>query len=502
MTTTEPEIERLGHFVVLGKLARGGMAEVMLGRQDGPATLAKPVAIKRILSQLASDAEFVRMFFVEARVAAQIHHPNVVAIYELGEDPRTQSYYLVMEYIDGCTLKRLVRQAHEGVDTLPLAIAVRTIADACLGLDHAHELKNQNGAPLQIVHRDISPENILVGFDGRGRVTDFGIARTNAATHHTRIGQLKGKISYMSPEQILGESVDRRTDVWALGVCLFWLASGQRPFSGSSEANTLSRIVRDPLPPLPAGVDPFLARTIARALEKQPDDRHPSARDLGAALEHWLTETGTTHEDVQRELERRFPAATDPERRRVSALLAAAPQRVTIVEMQAPEHVTVPEMQAPERITIPEMQAAQPATILEMSAPAAPPMPADPRTPIAPTAGADLRGASEEPRPETRSSPARPNLWAALLFAAMALTIAGLGAAILHLQAKSRTAPQEEIRGGSRAEPSAVPSVPAALAEPPEPSKPATQKPAASGSHRRRHAPTKIGDALIDPYGP
>jgi len=322
---------------VLGKLAKGGMAEVLLGRPDGPQTLVKPIVIKRILPALAVDEQFVRMFLAEARLAALISHPNVVAIHELGEDPKSHSYYMVMEFVDGFTLKKVLRQAHAAADPLPLELYVRIVADVCAGLDHAHGLKGRDGEPLNLVHRDLTLENILVGFDGRPKLTDFGIAKTAAADRLTKTGQIKGKPTYMSPEQVLGQPVDCRSDIWALGVGLYWLASGRRPFEGATEIDTYAQIVKDPLPPFDDQIDEHFADVVAGALQKRPEERYGSALELGEALENWLESSGKapTRLDVQRELERRFPAATDPDRLRVAGLLANEPAPVTLLNMTA-----------------------------------------------------------------------------------------------------------------------------------------------------------------------
>ncbi len=329
------EIERLGQYAVLGKLAKGGMAEVLLARPDGPESLVKPVIIKKLLPDLASDAQFVRMFLAEARLAALINHRNVVRIHELGEDPKSKSYYMVMEFVDGCTLKKLLRQAHAASDPLPLGFSARIIADVCGGLEHAHQLSGLKGEPLNLVHRDLTLENILVGFNGTPKLADFGIAKTTTADL-TKAGQIKGKPTYMAPEQVLGRPIDRRCDIWALGVGLYWLASGRRPFEGAGDVETFARIVKGPLPPLPDTVDPRLAKIVARALEKHPDDRYGSARELGEALDAWLaSEKSATIHVVQRELERRFPVATDPDRLRIAALLANEPAPVTLLNLKA-----------------------------------------------------------------------------------------------------------------------------------------------------------------------
>ncbi len=326
-----PARATLGRYTVLGKITSGGMAEVFLAQQEGPQGFEKTVVLKRILPHYAHDEEFIQMFLNEARLAALINHPNVVSIYELGED--AQSYFIAMEFIDGCSLRRLITRANQRGIGLDAAGAARIVAEACAGLDFAHELRDRAGRPLQIVHRDVSPENLLISFAGRVKVVDFGIAKAAHLESLTRTGQVRGKLSTMAPEQVLGKkTVDRRADVWALGATLYWLLAGQRPFHGQNDGEILNRILHEEPPPLrkrnPA-VSRDLERIVLRALEKDPDRRTATARTLQIELEDFMAESGlsVTSASLADELNVEFPEASDPERALKRGILTPSGRR-------------------------------------------------------------------------------------------------------------------------------------------------------------------------------
>jgi serine/threonine protein kinase len=228
-------------YELVAEIASGGMATVFLARLSGVGGFQRMVAIKRLHPHLAGDQEFVDMFLDEARLAAGIHHPNVVSILEVGASPR--GYYLVMEYIEGDTLARLLARAATSSQRVPEPIVIRVVLDMLAGLHAAHELKDEAGQPTSLVHRDVSPQNLLVGVDGVCRITDFGVARAATRLAGTRVGQLKGKIAYMAPEQALGQTdLDRRADVFAAGIVLWEVLAGRRLFKSENEAATLSRV--------------------------------------------------------------------------------------------------------------------------------------------------------------------------------------------------------------------------------------------------------------------
>ncbi len=239
------EGERLDRFELIAEIASGGMATVFLARLSGVAGFQRLVAIKRLHPHLAHEPEFVEMFLDEARLAARIHHPNVVPIQEVGESD--QGYYLVMDYVEGDTLARVLAKATKGQTRVPYAVTIRILLDVLAGLHAAHQMKDDHGMPLEIVHRDVSPQNILVGVDGVSRVVDFGVARAASRLSTTRSGQLKGKLAYMAPEQARGGVIDRRADLFSCGIVLWEALATKRLFKGDGEAETLNRVLYEPI---------------------------------------------------------------------------------------------------------------------------------------------------------------------------------------------------------------------------------------------------------------
>jgi serine/threonine-protein kinase len=279
--------QRIDRYELVGEIASGGMATVYLARLTGVGGFQRFVAIKRLHPHLAAEEEFVQMFLDEARLAAAIHHPNVVPILEVGASPL--GYYLVMEYIEGDTLARLLARAATAATQVPIAIGLRIVLDMLAGLHTAHELRDEHGEPTHLVHRDVSPQNVLVGTDGVGRITDFGVARAASRLSETRVGQLKGKIAYMAPEQAMGaEELDRRADVFSAGIVTWEVLAAKRLFKADNDAATLTRLISDVIPPLtevsPA-VGPALAAAVTKALERDPDKRFGSCAEFADALE-------------------------------------------------------------------------------------------------------------------------------------------------------------------------------------------------------------------------
>ena len=279
--------QRVDRYELVGEIASGGMATVYLARLTGVGGFQRFVAMKRLHPHLASENEFVEMFLDEARIAARIHHPNVVPILEVGAS--SVGYYLVMEYIEGDTLARLLARAATRSKRLPVGIALRIALDMLAGLHAAHELRDDAGEPVQLVHRDVSPQNVLVGVDGIARITDFGVARAASRLTATRVGQLKGKIAYMAPEQAAGEeSLDRRADVFAAGIVVWEELAAKRLFKAENEAATLSRVMSEPVPPLTTlvpGLSTELSNVVMRALDRNADQRFASCAQFADALE-------------------------------------------------------------------------------------------------------------------------------------------------------------------------------------------------------------------------
>ncbi len=275
----------VGRYELLHRIASGGMATVYLGRVRGIAGFERLLAIKCCHPHLRHDKDFAAMFLDEARLAARIHHPNVVGTLDVGED---DSLYLVMEYIEGDRLGELVRVAGESSTKIPVDLALRIMIDALTGLHAAHELVDGAGAPLNLVHRDVSPQNILVGLDGVTRITDFGIAKAEQRATVTREGQIKGKVSYMAPEQLNGGEVDRRADVFTAGVVLWETLTGSRLFRTPSDAATMYLVLHGDIPRPSehnAEVTPEIEAVVAKALERSPAQRYASAAAFADALE-------------------------------------------------------------------------------------------------------------------------------------------------------------------------------------------------------------------------
>ncbi len=291
-----PPRQLLGRYVLFDELASGGMATVHLGRLLGPVGFAKTVAIKRLHPHLARDPEFVSMFIDEARVAARIRHPNVVSTLDVV--PLDGELFLVLDYVEGESLSHLIKAARRKKVRIEPRIAAAIIANALHGLHAAHEATDEHGMPLGIVHRDVSPQNILVGGDGVARVLDFGVAKAAGRMQETQDGQLKGKLSYMAPEQVEGGDIDRRTDVYAASVVLWETFTGTRLVSASNEGLLLQTVLRGNFP-RPSTQAPWLPRAldamVMRGLERDPANRYPTALEMAIELERAAGAVASQH---------------------------------------------------------------------------------------------------------------------------------------------------------------------------------------------------------------
>ena len=282
-----------GRFELLIEMGRGGMATLYLARIQGPQQFEKLLAIKRIHDHLSFEVDFVNMFQDEARIAALIHHPNVATLFDMGQID--DSYFIAMEYVHGQNLTDILKAATRHRDRFPWPEAVRIVASAAAGLHAAHTLRTSAGEPLNVVHRDVSPQNILISYDGHVKMVDFGIAYAAERLHTTGAGTLKGKVGYMSPEQTGGRQVDHRADIFALGVVLFESVTVSRLFRGQTDAETLLKVrqavipsARQRNPDLP----PALEQILQKALARRPEDRFDSAEELSDALEELLVNEG------------------------------------------------------------------------------------------------------------------------------------------------------------------------------------------------------------------
>lgn len=274
-----------GRYRGVRPLSVGGMAELFLAVAQREAGFEKLVVVKRILPHLASDDEFVRMFLDEARLAAQLDHPNIAQVMDFGRDQ--DSYYYVMEYIHGLDVRALLKRVG---GPLPLDVALALMAPVCAGLHYAHEKRDRSGQPLALVHRDVSPSNLFVSIDGGVKVLDFGIAKAATAARVTASGVLKGKIGYMSPEQARGDELDRRSDVFGLGIVLYQMVTGRRPFAEANYFKALNDVQRGRFArprEVSDGCPEALDELIVKAMAIDREDRFPTARDLALAVEEF-----------------------------------------------------------------------------------------------------------------------------------------------------------------------------------------------------------------------
>ncbi len=317
----------LGRYELLMPIARGGMAMVWAARLKGSRGFQKLVAIKTMLPAMSDDPNFEKMFLDEASLASEIRHPHVIEILDLGEQDNV--LYLVMEWVDGEPLNVLMNHAAKQ-GGIPLRIAVSLVAQACRGLHAAHELRDEQGTLVGLVHRDITPQNILVSYDGVVKIVDFGVAKaTSRIAAETEAGQLKGKIAYMSPEQLRGNTIDRRTDVFALGILLYMLTTGVHPFKGDDQPRTIDNILSDEPIPSPRrfvpGISADYEAVLAQALAKDPGKRFPSANDLLKALTRVMQPA--TDEEVADYVRNLLQDLLEKRRRAVKAALEIADER-------------------------------------------------------------------------------------------------------------------------------------------------------------------------------
>jgi len=284
------EAQRIfGRYALFDEIAAGGMATVHLGRLLGPVGFSKTVAIKRLHPNLARDPEFVSMFLDEARLAARIHHPNVVSTLDVvaveGE------VFLVLDYVQGESLSHLLKAMRANRAQMDPRVVAAILVNALHGLHAAHIATDEYGRPLGIVHRDVSPQNIMVGTDGVARVLDFGVAKAAGRLQSTRDGQLKGKLAYMAPEQVQGQTMDARTDTYAAAVVLWEALAGRRLISARNEAEVLHAVLSGGFPP-PSSVNPHVPQgidaVVMRGLQQDPAARYPTAREMAIAVERTL----------------------------------------------------------------------------------------------------------------------------------------------------------------------------------------------------------------------
>ncbi|RKH57226.1 serine/threonine-protein kinase [Corallococcus aberystwythensis] len=323
MTTSQPKRQPIpfGKYLLLDRVNIGGMAEVWRGKQFGASGFERLVAIKRILPNIAEDEEFISMFIDEAKISVQLTHANIAQIYELGQI--ASSYFISMEYIPGKDMRAIFDRCRKKGEPAPVPLVAFCVAKMCEGLDYAHRKKDGMGRELNIVHRDISPQNVLVSFEGEVKVIDFGIAKAAGKATKTQAGILKGKFGYMSPEQIRGLPLDRRSDVFAIGVCLYEMLTGERLFVGDSDFSVLEK-VRKAEVPSPSTynrrIPEALERIVLKSLAKDVEERYQYASELGDDLQRFLLTSDSIfgRKDLMQYMKSTFAEEVEREKQRLA----------------------------------------------------------------------------------------------------------------------------------------------------------------------------------------
>jgi len=332
-----------GKYFLLERINVGGMAEVYKAKTVGVEGFEKIVAIKRILPSVAEDEEFIKMFVDEAKITSQLSHANLAQTFDLGKIDDT--FYIAMEYVPGKDLRAVFERCKRRGDRMPLQLAAFVVSRVCEGLDYAHRKRDTSARELHIVHRDVSPQNIILSYEGEVKLIDFGIAKAANKITKTQAGILKGKFGYMSPEQVRGLPLDGRSDIFAAGVVLYELCTGERLFTGSSDFSVLEKVQQAKVTP-PSQVEPSipikLERIILKALAREPEDRYQQAADIAAELTRFLLESQqrpVTRDDVAAFMKATFP---EDERREADAPARRPPPRI-----EEPSRKTAPRMDGP-----------------------------------------------------------------------------------------------------------------------------------------------------------
>ena len=315
------EGQRFGKYTLIDRIAVGGMAEIFLARQAGLEGFEKTIVIKRIRPHLSGQKGFVKMFLNEAKLAAQLNHPNIVQIYDLGKISDT--YFIAMEYIFGRDMRRIIPKAESLGIPFPMVYALKIASSICEGLYYAHQRTDIYGNPLHIVHRDVTPENIFVSFDGTVKMLDFGIAKAANQIEQTRAGEIKGKLSYMSPEQAMGQPLDGRSDIFSLGVVLYEWITGFKLFTGDSEVAILKSITDGKIYApsyFKADIPEAVEQILMRALDKDRDQRYQTAWDMQYDIDQFLSQYEFTPSNIHLSnfLKQLFSDELDAERKRLA----------------------------------------------------------------------------------------------------------------------------------------------------------------------------------------
>jgi serine/threonine protein kinase len=502
--SSRPVPQRVGRYEVLLPIASGGMATVYLARSQGARGFARDVALKLTHAHLTDETpDFAAILLEEARIASRIKHRNVVSIIDVGEDPL--GLFLVMEYVEGDTLAGLQRGAAARSEPVPPRIGVRILLDALAGLHAAHELRDEHGQPMAVVHRDFSPQNILVGMDGMAQLADFGIAKAADCTGETATGVVKGKVVYMSPEHARSLPIDRRADVWSAGVVAWEIFAGHRLHSSKDGLATLLKVVSEKPPLLGTivkGIGPEVEEVVARALQLDVDQRCPTAavfaRDLASAFGTMgrLAEHDEVAEYLRHmagpKLEKRRKQVRDALKLRAS-MAALAEASVADASQRTPHHTDV---QAPEPVTA-KSDASEPVEGTPSDADSVageppPPLPSTPSVLSLPSAATETSSASDMRRsllPKGAGGPAR--WWVG---GAVGLAVAtGIAVHVLGSSGQT-TASMPAMSAGAPSIPAPGESVP--LVPSPQPS--VDVSPVAAPSKILLHANARIGSVRVN----
>jgi eukaryotic-like serine/threonine-protein kinase len=359
---TEPQRRQavqFGKYTLVDRIAVGGMAEIFLAKEASLEGPERTIVIKRMRPHLSSQVNFVRMFLNEAKLAAQLNHPNIVQLYDLGKI--AESYFIAMEYLFGRDMRRIIPRADELSIPFPLVYALKIASSVCQGLYYAHEKTDLHGHPLGIVHRDVTPENIFVAFDGSVKVLDFGIAKATTQVEQTRAGEIKGKLSYMSPEQCLGKPLDCRSDLFSLGTVLYEWITGFKLFTGDSEVAILKSVTEGKIyapsyfkADIPSEVEAILMR----ALEKDRDARYQNGREFQQDIDDFLarSEFTPTNLHLSNFLKQLFQKELDAEQHRLAEPQPRSPLDEIVSGLMHVEAEAAGKVSPPPTSTLPPSQ--------------------------------------------------------------------------------------------------------------------------------------------------
>ncbi|QRK04072.1 protein kinase [Archangium violaceum] len=369
MTTTQPKRQPIpfGKYLLLDRINIGGMAEVWRGKMFGAGGFERLVAIKRILPNIAEDDEFITMFIDEAKISVQLNHANIAQIYELGQI--SNSYFIAMEYIPGKDMRAIFDRCRKKGEPAPVPLVAFVVSKMCEGLDYAHRKKDNMGRDLNIVHRDISPQNVLISFDGEVKVIDFGIAKAAGKATKTQAGILKGKFGYMSPEQIRGLPLDRRSDIFAIGVCLYEMLTGERLFVGDSDFSVLEKVRKAEVAPPSTynrRIPETLEKIVLKALARDVDERYQYANELGDDLQRFLltSESIFGRKDLMQYMKSTFAEDVEREKQRLLEYSDIKPPEgmLAAIEMGFSGSSSAPQPATPSLTGQPAVSAPMPAT--------------------------------------------------------------------------------------------------------------------------------------------